>query len=117
METLLGYQAAEAVAMSSFRAADGPWKAPQKAEWVPSEGGPLMTASSSPDAMMDRAETLRFGVDGRLSKEKAADVAAVARERDLTTKLLDLLSSPFGEGVARIIEEMHRLLPSSGQTI
>jgi transcriptional regulator with XRE-family HTH domain len=34
------------------------------------------------------------------------------RERDLTRKLHELLASPLGEGVARIVEESHRLLPS-----
>jgi transcriptional regulator with XRE-family HTH domain len=33
------------------------------------------------------------------------------RERDLTRKLHELLASPLGEGVARIVEESHRLLP------
>ena len=33
------------------------------------------------------------------------------REMDLERKLLDLLRSPLGEGVARIVEESHRLLP------
>jgi len=35
----------------------------------------------------------------------------VNRERDLTRKLHELLASPLGEGVARIVEESHRLLP------
>lgn len=35
------------------------------------------------------------------------------RERDLTRKLQDLLDSPLGEGVARIVEESHRLLPAT----
>lgn len=39
------------------------------------------------------------------------------RERDLTRKLHELLASPLGEGVARIVEESHRLLPArSAQT-
>jgi transcriptional regulator with XRE-family HTH domain len=38
--------------------------------------------------------------------------SAPARERDLTRKLHDLLESPLGEGVARIVEESHRLLPA-----
>lgn len=33
------------------------------------------------------------------------------RERDLTKKLHELLASPLGEGVARIVEESHRMLP------
>lgn len=33
------------------------------------------------------------------------------RERDLTKKLHELLASPLGEGVARIVEESYRMLP------
>jgi transcriptional regulator with XRE-family HTH domain len=40
--------------------------------------------------------------------------SAPARERDLTRKLHDLLESPLGEGVARIVEESHRMLPAMG---
>jgi len=32
------------------------------------------------------------------------------RERDLTRKLHEVLASPLGEGVARIVEETHRML-------
>jgi transcriptional regulator with XRE-family HTH domain len=34
------------------------------------------------------------------------------RERDLERKLNEVLRSPLGEGLARIVEESHRLLPS-----
>jgi transcriptional regulator with XRE-family HTH domain len=34
------------------------------------------------------------------------------RGRDLERKFLDLLRSPLGESVARIVEESHRLLPA-----
>jgi transcriptional regulator with XRE-family HTH domain len=33
------------------------------------------------------------------------------RERELTKKLHELLASPLGEGVARIVEESYRMLP------
>ncbi len=112
METLLGYQEAGNVALSSFLNANGPRRTPQKAEWVPSEGGPLSTASSQTDAMMGRAETLRFGVECKPSHSKAPDDAPATRERELTGKFLELLASPMGEAIARIVEETHRLLPS-----
>ena len=37
----------------------------------------------------------------------------VMRERDLAVKLHELLASPFGEAVARILEETYRLLPQA----
>lgn len=38
---------------------------------------------------------------------------ALGRDRDLERKLHELLASPLGEGVARIVEETHRLLPAA----
>ncbi len=43
----------------------------------------------------------RFDSPGNLSQ----------RDRDLERKLHELLNSPLGEGVARILEESHRFLP------
>lgn len=34
------------------------------------------------------------------------------READLARKFLDLLASPLGEGLARIVEESHQILPT-----
>ena len=39
------------------------------------------------------------------------DPAASARTGDLDRKFRELLASPLGEGVARIVEETHRILP------
>ncbi len=36
------------------------------------------------------------------------------RERELERKFYELLNSPFGDGVARILEESHRFLPQTG---
>ncbi|MDX2037783.1 MAG: helix-turn-helix transcriptional regulator [Isosphaeraceae bacterium] len=58
-------------------------------------------------------ETVRFG--GGFSR--TTWMAAANRERDLERKLRDLLSSPMGESVARIIEEVHRLLPERMEAI
>jgi hypothetical protein len=38
---------------------------------------------------------------------------SVSRERDLTSRFQELLASPLGDSVARIVEEMYRLLPPS----
>ncbi len=112
METLLGYQEAGTAALSSFLSFNGPRKSPQRSEWVPSEGGPLTTASTPSDGMMERPETLRFGVESRPTPMKAPDAPAATREQEMTRKFLELLASPLGEGIARIVEEAHRLLPS-----
>ncbi len=36
-----------------------------------------------------------------------------SRERELQRKFVELLNSPFGDGVARILEESHRFLPGN----
>jgi len=37
----------------------------------------------------------------------------MSRERELTSKFQELLASPLGDAVARIVEETYRLLPPS----
>ncbi len=111
METLLGYQESGNAALSSFLSFNGPRRPPQKSDWVPSEGGPLTTVSSPSDTMSERDEVLRFGVESSPAPSKAP---VATREHELTSKLLELLASPLGEGVAKIVEETHRLLPSQG---
>jgi hypothetical protein len=50
---------------------------------------------------------------GRFAVEHVAahDAGPIGRERELAGKLHDLLTSPFAEPVARILEETHRLIP------
>lgn len=42
--------------------------------------------------------------------------AMTARERDLSWKFRELLRSPLGEGIARVVEDSHRLLLPAIQT-
>lgn len=51
----------------------------------------------------DHPSPFRFRFDAPLNPSP--------RDRDLERKLHDLLNSPLGEGVARILEESHRFLP------
>jgi hypothetical protein len=53
------------------------------------------------------ADPARFGVEAQSTPEPLL----AARERELAWKLHELLGSPLGEGIARIVEESHRLLP------
>jgi hypothetical protein len=45
------------------------------------------------------------------------DTMNVARERELAWKLHELLVSPLGEGIARILDESHRMLPQTRHLI
>ena len=51
----------------------------------------------------DHQSSYRFRFDAALNPS--------LRDRDLERKLHELLNSPLGEGVARILEESHRFLP------
>ena len=42
----------------------------------------------------------------------AAHSYANGRDREIERKFVELLASPLGDGVARIVEESHRLLPT-----
>jgi DNA-binding XRE family transcriptional regulator len=112
METLLGYQEAGNVALSSFLNVNGPRRVSQNSDWIPSEGGALTTAALPLDTMLVRSEALRFGVECKPTPSKTQQVEA-SRDQELVSKLLELLASPMGEGIARIVEEAHRLLPPS----
>jgi transcriptional regulator with XRE-family HTH domain len=57
-------------------------------------------ANTDPGSVAARESSQHFGYWPMMS-----------RERDLTRKLHELLASPLGEGVARIVEESHRMLP------
>ena len=104
MDTLLGHgettNSYQATASGSTRRtrADG--------EWIPSEGGPLtVLPARTPSA--EAADPARFGVEAPTTHGPTPSL----RERELTRKLHELLDSPLGEGIARIVEESHRLLP------
>src|SRR4028119_918466 len=71
METLLGYQEAGSAALSSFLSFNGPRRPAQTSEWVPSEGGPLTTASSPSAVLSEREEPLRFAVESSPAVSKA----------------------------------------------
>jgi transcriptional regulator with XRE-family HTH domain len=84
-------------------------------DWVPSDGGPLSLSPVSPLRTM----SANGSDDKRLKMEPSAPVKAnghdsiFVREGELMSKLHDLLHSPMGDGIARILEEMHALIPRS----
>jgi hypothetical protein len=76
-------------------------------EWYPAEGAALASVSPRAVPKFESSESARFAVEHVAVHEHAP----VVRERELTLKLHDLLASPLGEPVARILDETHRLLP------
>ncbi len=61
-------------------------------------------SAAGPDAVRsaDESPSMRFLLD---------DASSLGRDSDLDRKFRELLASPLGEGVARIVEESHRILP------
>ena len=111
MDTLLGHSEAAAAVASLAAAgvsASGPSRNRGGAEWYPVEGSSLSQPSHRASARFDPAEG-RFAVE----YVPGTDGGSLSRERDLVKKFHDLLASPLGDPVARIVEETHRLLPQA----
>jgi transcriptional regulator with XRE-family HTH domain len=108
METLLGHaDAPPGAAPTNGRRSRG------NSEWLPSEGGPLTMPGQRLAPTIENVDGSRFGVEAPAIGPQAHDNYLPPRERELAWKLRELLSSPLGEGIARIVEESYRMLPQS----
>lgn len=112
METLLGHSDNGAAAAAAGRRGRG------QGEWVPAEGGALALPAQRPSATVENLDGSRFAVEAPVTVPAPVTAASAPaeglipqRERDLAWKLHELLASPLGEGIARIVEESYRLLP------
>jgi len=76
-------------------------------DWFPVEGAPLQAAAPR--------SGLKADDDAHFASECSPGYEGnpAARERDLMLKLHELMASPYGDAVARILDETHRLLPSA----
>lgn len=92
------------------RPGEGPRRAVSRGrptrEWMPAEGGPLNLPNSS--AREDRGDLGRSPVESVHSAPYHD--SPYLREGDLTAKLHDLLHSPLGSGVARVLNDLHELM-------
>ncbi len=50
----------------------------------------------------------------RFDLDEPPTISPKPRDRDLDRKFHEVLASPLGEGVARIVEESYRIIPRSG---
>lgn len=81
-------------------------------DWVPAEGGPLTMPGQFRALGSFPADDLRFKVESPVPAAKSnGHDALYFREGELMSKLHDLLHSSIGEGVARIIDDLHAVLP------
>lgn len=77
------------------------------ADWYSNEGVPTASKPHRPAAKDFGPELSRFGVEHGPAGENGLG----SREREIAWKLREVLASPFGDAVARIVEESYRLLP------
>jgi len=90
-------------------------------QWLPGEGGPLLVPSEashgvSPSFTSTNGDEHRFVVkNGRAHTPFSESV--FLREGELMSKLHDLLHSSLGEGVARILEDLHAIVPKTRSTL
>jgi transcriptional regulator with XRE-family HTH domain len=118
MEDLLGFdEQVEPVAShaerQTFRRGRGVY------DWVPAEGGPLALpngAGVTPVSVATTEES-RFAIESETPAKSNGHESLYFREGELISKLHELLHSPLGSGVVRILEELHRLLPRARSSI
>jgi transcriptional regulator with XRE-family HTH domain len=91
----------------------------EMADWLPAEGGPLHLRTSGPQPGTsahfahfeeEKAEDARFGGDPQRRAQAKASDNVLTREGELLSKLHDLLHTPLGLGIARIIDELHVMI-------
>lgn len=109
MEDLLG--SGNGAAGSQTHEAPGSRK--RRSQWVPHEGGPLSLPAET--SQVSNGFTAAHGGDSRFGVEKnGKSVSGIdstfIREGELISKLHDLLHSPLGGGLSRVIDDLHALL-------
>jgi len=88
-------------------------------DWIPGEGGPLTIPGNSNfkgHAASDGEEP-RFAVHTAIHPKTNSLDALYLREGELMAKLHDLIHSSMGDGVARLVEELHTMLPRARSSV
>jgi transcriptional regulator with XRE-family HTH domain len=88
-------------------------------DWIPAEGGPLAIPGSSTfkgHSEADEGES-RFAVHTAMHPRTNSHDALYLREGELMSKLHDLVHSQVGDGVARLIEQLHTLLSRARSSV
>lgn len=81
-------------------------------EWAPVEAGAL--SMPSVNAFKPHlSDDPRFGLEAPVTHRANGHEAVYLREGELMSKLHDLIHSPVGEAVARLIEQLHSIIPRS----
>jgi transcriptional regulator with XRE-family HTH domain len=88
-------------------------------DWAPADGSPLSlpAVGGARPASIATAQEARFAVETDIPSRNNGHEVMYLREGELMSKLHDLLHSPIGNGVVRILEELHGLLPRTRSSI
>jgi transcriptional regulator with XRE-family HTH domain len=88
-------------------------------DWLPSEGGPLSMPPGGTFKALSAtgSDEPRFGMETSIPSRSHSHESIFVREGELMSKLHDLIHSPIGDGVARLIEDLHLLLPRSRPSV
>lgn len=120
METLLGHsETNNAASARPARPAtlSGPTSWGRGAEeWYPGEGAPMTTSTTRLHGRDFNGDAHRFGTEYGSAPSGGFETAAGGRERELVNKFQELLLSPYGDSLARIVDETYRLLPQAHAT-
>ena len=112
MDTLLGHSEASRGHQAAAAAAR---RGRSAGDWIPAEGGPLTVMT--PLGALGGVEAERFAIEASaplvVPPAPNIDPFTPPREQELTGKLLELLASPMGEGIASLIVASHRMLLQS----
>jgi len=83
-------------------------------DWIPAEGGPLTLPTTTTlrgiRGLGEERESVR-SIEPVARNPVAIHEGVLMREGELMSKLHDLLHSPVGAGVARILDDLHGLIP------
>ncbi len=80
-------------------------------------GGEIEAVARAPGDSPELRDSIRFTPTTHSTATHATSWTQSHRERDLERKFVELLRSPLGEGMARIVEETYRLMPAYVEAI
>jgi transcriptional regulator with XRE-family HTH domain len=120
MDELLGNSesSTSVKARSSLDHTLSPPRGREISDWIPGEGGPLTLPSNAANSPVlghvgvldDSRNEERFASEPQRRSPSAGFDSLLMREGELMSRLHDLLHSPMGPGIARIVDDLHLMI-------
>jgi transcriptional regulator with XRE-family HTH domain len=117
MEDLLGNEAHSEQPLTAAAIAGATRRPRALYDWVAADRGPLAMPNGSSFKAIAAGDESRFAVEPSAQAKNNGQDSIYLREGELMSKLHDLIHSPIGDGVARIVEELHLLLPRARASV